>query len=119
MHHDREASRVFDRAQALDGVDHDVELLEELVTLFLEDFGPMMDRLGAAVAAGDATEVEHMAHAIKGAVGVLAAAEVADHALALERDGRNGDLSQAPGRFAELDAAAKRLRSALRGFVPA
>jgi len=107
---------VFDVDQALVGVDQDLELLQELVQIFLEDCDRMVDELRTAVEAASADGIERGAHTLKGSVGVLAGVEVGRLAADLEQRGRAGDIADTPGLFAELATAVERLRTTLTEF---
>ena len=109
----------FDRAQALAGVDDDLELLRELVELFLEDCPAMLEEVGQAVAAGDTEALYRSAHTLKGSVGVIAAPVVSELAFQLEQMGRSGDLSTSAGSFAALDAEVARLVAELEALLGA
>ena len=86
----------MDTASALARVDGDVELLHELVAVFLKDLPKMLTTLREAVMAGDASGIERAAHKFKGSVGSFAAQPAFEAALALEILGRDGSLA---GRF--------------------
>lgn len=100
---------VFDRARALAGVDDDLELLCELIELFLEDSPRLLTELGEAVASGDAEAVMRAAHTLKGSVSVLGAPVVTDLAGELEAQARNGDLSRADALHTAVVEAMARL----------
>jgi signal transduction histidine kinase/DNA-binding response OmpR family regulator len=100
-------------ASALARVEGDVDLLKELVALFLKDLPEMLTNLREAVAARDASAIEIAAHKLKGSVGNFAAQPAFEAALKLEVLGRDGSLSEAEPAYAELENEIKRLKSAL------
>jgi HPt (histidine-containing phosphotransfer) domain-containing protein len=57
---------VWNQAELLDRVDHDQELLRELLTIFRTDFPRTIHSLEAAVAGGDLKNSASLSHALKG-----------------------------------------------------
>jgi len=103
----------FDPATALARVNGDMELLRELVRMFLEECPRMMARLREALAAGDPSALERTAHQFKGAVGHFGARAAVAAAQRLEGLGREEDLAHAREAYAVLEAAIARLSPAL------
>ena len=60
---------VFDRDAALERMDGDVELLKELVGLFLDECPQRMAEIREALTRRDATKLRQAAHTLKGSVG--------------------------------------------------
>ncbi len=85
----------IDTASALARVEGDVELLHELVALFLKELPDLVTDLRGAVTAGDARAIERAAHKLKGSVGNFSAHPAFEAALRLENIGRAGDLTEA------------------------
>src|SRR5580700_12210479 len=85
----------LDEALALSRVGGDFELLREVVGLFLDDYPRALEKIRNAVAANDASGVEHNAHSLKGSVSTFGAKDVFEAALALEKLGRSANLSDA------------------------
>jgi PAS domain S-box-containing protein len=103
----------FDRAAALERVDGDVELLKELVGLFLDECPQRMAEVREAVAERDATRLQHAAHTLKGSVGNFGAREAFEAARRLEAIGRDQNWTQADEAWAALEAAIDRLKPAM------
>jgi PAS domain S-box-containing protein len=103
----------IDTASALVRVEGDVELLNELVALFLKDLPALLTKLREAITAGDAKAIEHSAHKLKGSVGNFSAHPAFEAALKLEVLGREGSLSEAEPAYAELEKEIERLISAM------
>jgi signal transduction histidine kinase/CheY-like chemotaxis protein len=82
----------WNRAQALQFVGGDSELLHDMMGLFLQRNTPLLLRVDAAIQARDAGALCEAAHAYKGAVNHFAAVGVREIALALEKAGRNNNL---------------------------
>ncbi len=64
----------LDEAVALSRVGGDVELLREVVGLFLDDYPQSLDLIRDAVARGDQAGLERHAHSLKGSVSTFGAA---------------------------------------------
>ena len=93
---------VFNLAEALDRVEGDVELLIEMVDLFLEEYPRMLAEVEHAIAASNAQALQHAAHALKGSVSNFAAYGATEASLALEKMGRQQDLTHAATTLAML-----------------
>ena len=107
-----DADFILDADYVLDRVDGDVALLQELVTMFLEDCPRMMAEIEAAVGRGDGGAVSRAAHALKGSIGNFVSGGPFEAAQRLETLGREGDLS-------DLGEAWIALRNAVARFQPA
>jgi len=62
----------------------------------------MLERVQAAVEAGDAPALERAAHALKGSVSNFGAVEAVAAGLALEQMGRNESLAEAKATYQVL-----------------
>ncbi len=105
--------RQLDESLALTRVGGDVELLREVAELFLDDYPSTFEKIKAAVAARNATALEHHAHSLKGSVSTFGASRAFEAALALERQARSGDLSGAQDGLLQLEQALEALRPEL------
>jgi two-component system, sensor histidine kinase and response regulator len=103
----------FELRDVLARVEGDRALLAELVDIFRVDSPRMLADLRRGLEAGDARGVEKAAHALKGCVGNFGGRTAAAAALALERMGRDGVVTGAGARLAELEREVDRLRSGL------
>jgi PAS domain S-box-containing protein len=106
----------LDEALALSRVGGDFELLREVVGLFLDDYPRALEKIRNALAANDASGVEHNAHSLKGSVSTFGAKDVFEAALALEKMGRGGNLSGAQESMRTLEKALQDLRPDLEGL---
>jgi len=106
-------SSVLDRAELLERVGGDRELLAEVVELFLQDSAKQLCELKEAVADGDALRVCRTAHTIKGTVSNLASPLAVATALRLEEMGRGGNLAGAAEGLAALERVIEQLKEAL------
>ncbi len=103
----------LDESLALSRVGGDVELLKEVVELFLDDYPSTLERIKSAVAGRDATALEHHAHSLKGSVSTFGANRAFEAAFSLEKQGRSGDLSGAQEGLRLLEQALAALRPEL------
>lgn len=107
----------FNKAELLERVGGDVELMREIVGLFLEE-GPMrMTEIREAIDHEDAPALTKAAHTLKGAVSVFGAGRSREAALRLEQLGRTGDLVQVEEGFRNLESAMTELLPALEALM--
>ena len=97
------AAASWNRAEALDRIGGDEELLRDLCHIFLEESPKLLQKLQVALAAGDSDGVMRAAHSIKGESSYLGAGETSQAARQLEEMGRNKDLSGADATVAVLE----------------
>ena len=98
--------------QAMDGTG--VDLVGELIDLFLVDGPKSMKALRAHRLAGDADKVMREAHSIKGSVANLGARTLADLCRDVETAARATDLKQVDVQMPALEAEFARVLDALR-----
>ena len=115
---DRDATSVetlpiLDRSGALERVGGDEDLLNELLSMLLEQARTGLADLAQAIREGDARGVERGAHSLKGAAASLGAERFRQRAWELETIGRSGDLAAAPAALKRLADEEQVLRSAL------
>jgi HPt (histidine-containing phosphotransfer) domain-containing protein len=106
----------LDESVALSRVGGDVELLREVIGLFLDDYPQSLDMIRDAVARGDQSSLERHAHSLKGSVSTFGAQEAFEAALALEKQGRSGDLAEAQEGLSRLEHALATLRPELEAL---
>jgi HPt (histidine-containing phosphotransfer) domain-containing protein len=102
-------ANIFNMTEALDRVEGDLDLLKELADLFLEEAPNMVREIENAITTGDPTALQNAAHTLKGSVGNFAAPEAVAASFALEKMGRQQDLSNASPAFASLKHELERL----------
>ena len=103
-----------DWSAALEAVQGDRELLQDLVAIFLEECPRLIEQIRQSLAQGDAAQLRRAAHTLAGSFRHFAAAAAAEQAQRLASLGKDGDLTAAPELFAGLEAETERLLSALR-----
>jgi two-component system, sensor histidine kinase and response regulator len=104
----------WNRAEALDRIGGDEELLRDLCHIFLEESPKLLQRLQQAVVAGDTDGVMRAAHSLKGETGYLGADGTSHAARQLEEMGQNKDLSRASDALAVLEREVASLHLELR-----
>jgi HPt (histidine-containing phosphotransfer) domain-containing protein len=112
------SSPVWDREAALELVEGDRELVEELANLFAEECPNALAEMRGALEGDDAALLEHLAHAMKGSSANIGATGTSQLALVLESQARSGNLDEAREQFRLLDAEAGRLLIELRALSP-
>lgn len=103
----------LDESLALSRVGGDLDLLKEVVELFLDDYPGTFEQIRAAVANRDAKALEHHAHSLKGSVSTFGANRAFEAAFTLEKQGRGGDLAGAQDNLLQLEQALAALRPEL------
>jgi len=113
------ATVVVDLPGALDRIDGDQRLLNEIAEIFLNDGPRLLESFQSAVAARDVIRTESSAHALKGIAANVGGLRVERAALAVEDAARTGQMELA-GIAAEcLTTEIDRLVDALERMVVA
>jgi signal transduction histidine kinase/CheY-like chemotaxis protein/HPt (histidine-containing phosphotransfer) domain-containing protein len=108
------ARPAIDQPALLARVGGDLELMHEVIRLFMEDCPMRLSTIHAAILGGDAEALRNGAHALRGAAGTLSAGGVVDAALVLERLGAENRLGPADAAWKTLNAEAAHLAAALQ-----
>lgn len=108
--------RQLDESLALSRVGGDVELLKEVIELFLIDYPETFEKIKSAVDGSDANALEHHAHSLKGSVSTFGAGPAFEAAFALEKQGRERDLRGAKEGLSRLERALAALRPELESL---
>jgi len=95
---------VLDRAHLLQLTDGDAEFEQELLNTYHASASSILERLGAALQAGEVAEVVREAHALKGASLNVGAIALGQCAGAIEKAARADDLALARNEAGQLDA---------------
>lgn len=110
---------IIDIAAATERMGGDLEILHEVMRIFLEESPRMLAAIAQAVAARDAKALELAAHCLKGSALMLAAGRLHEYTSALEMMGREARLDAAPDVWVELEDETLRLREELTAMLPA
>jgi PAS domain S-box-containing protein len=113
------AAPLQDRQLALQRMGGDVELYNEVVSMFLSGVGEDVRRLRAAAASDDLKSLCREAHAVKGAVGAMAAEPTRRLAAEMELAGESGDAIAAQTLLPQLERALMDLAEDLVKATPA
>ena len=100
---------VFDHEDALARMDGDGDMLREVLQMFLQDSPNMLARIDAALASGDALQLERAAHGLKGASATIWANAVTEMAVQVERAAKGGRVEEARLIVPALQHALRRL----------
>ena len=103
----------WSRAEVLDRLGGDQELLEELCQIFLKESPKLMERLRQGMADGDAEALQRAAHSLKGEVSYLAAAGATQAARRLEDMGHERNLSAVSEAIRVMERELDQLRQAI------
>ncbi len=87
---------ILDPTAPLEWLGGDVDAFIELLTFFLDEVAGYLDDLATAIDTGDAHTIDQIAHKTKGAAANMGAQKVQAAALALEKMGKSGNLTDAP-----------------------
>lgn len=104
----------FDRSVALHHTGEDVEILEQILRMFLEQGPERMALVEAALARGEAKDLEREAHALKGAAATLGMDVLREASYYVERMGAQGDLEEAVAGVARMRSAMDAVLAAVR-----
>jgi HPt (histidine-containing phosphotransfer) domain-containing protein len=108
-----EDTTVFDLSALRARVEDDLDLLAEMVELFLESSPRMVTDIESAIAAGDVERLGNAAHTLKGVLRNMCASASADAALELETIGKRGDFARADQSLIGLKHDITQLQSVL------
>ncbi len=86
---------IFNAEDAMQRVDNDRDLFTELVTLFFEEWPRQVAALEDACRRQGASEVQHIAHSLKSALGNLGAMRAFRTAFHIEMAGKSSQITDA------------------------
>jgi len=108
---------VWDRNAALAVLEHDLALLRDLATAFIDEGQTNLETLKQAMAAGDLNKARIAAHTLKGAAGHFAASPAQTAAWRIESAARDGNVAEVNANWPTLEQEVRRLITALQTFV--
>jgi len=103
----------------VDILDGDMDMVKELIGVFLEDCPGQLESMDRALAGGDAEGLRAAAHRFKGAVGNFGAPKIIQMAARLETLAAQGELQAAAPALQELKSAATDMAEAMTAWVSA
>ncbi|MDZ7833106.1 MAG: Hpt domain-containing protein [Desulfobacterales bacterium] len=112
-----EDSAQFAVNELMERVDGDDELIREVLEIFLEDTPRTLEALKTGISDQSPEAVAKAAHTLKGASANIAANRLRDHAHQLELKAKSGELADAGGIYAELEAEYAALKNHLNKYL--
>jgi PAS domain S-box-containing protein len=106
---EEKSADVFDLAGALQRVEGDREVLEELMQVLKDDCTKIVSEMRQALSSANTEALSRLAHSLKGSSASLSARAVSQAAAELERQARSGDLASASKQFKTIEREAERL----------
>jgi PAS domain S-box-containing protein len=106
------AEAVFARQKALDRMDGDTELFRQVLDSFIALAPKVLERIGAALASGEATELHRHLHSLAGSAAMVSAEVLGKLARELEQQALEGKTTG-------MARGLEQLRSALDDFLVA
>ena len=111
------SEQVFDMTEALENVGEDMDLLKEILEIFLDDYPNQIKQIQEGILASDSKVVEQAAHSLKGSVANFAASRAREAAYRLEVLGREGNLGEAKEALADLEREIGDLAAAMNAVL--
>lgn len=108
---------LLDVPGALHRLGDDVELLEQIILIFLEDAPSLIDSARKSLARGDAAELRRAAHSLKGMMATLGAQGGQNAAFRLEQCAASGDLAEASELVRSCGVRVVELTEALQAYL--
>lgn len=106
----------MDLASALKRLGDDMELMEQIIQIFLEDAPGLVHSAREALARSDAPELRRSAHSLKGMMATLGATPGVNAAYRLEQCAAGGDLSPASSLIHECGQRVADLTTVLQAY---
>ena len=94
---------VIDLDEALERTGDDIDLVVELLEVFIEDYPVKMRALRDAAGQKNITQLKDVAHAMKGASGNISAKRMREIFLSIENAGGQDEIAGIEGMLNELD----------------
>jgi signal transduction histidine kinase/CheY-like chemotaxis protein len=107
------ANEVLNKAEILSRLDGDVQLLRELIDMFLADAHDLLAQVMDAITRHDPAGLERAAHKLRGTVSIFCNGGALRAATDLETMGRDRELSHARELFLQLKTQIEALEEAL------
>jgi two-component system sensor histidine kinase/response regulator len=108
---------VFNVDEALAQLESDMDLLGQIVQLFVAQYPKLLEETRQALSRSDCLSLAAAAHTLASSVGQLGAQRACAAARKLEQMGRQGNLSDVPRALAELEGELQLLKSAVSNSI--
>jgi two-component system, sensor histidine kinase and response regulator len=102
--------------EALERVMGDGVLIKRLIKEFLGSLGANIEEIRDALSAGQAVELGHKAHRLKGAAAALSMETLARIASMLEQQGKSGQLGSAADLICQLEVEGERVKAFISAY---
>jgi two-component system sensor histidine kinase/response regulator len=112
-------NKIFDYSEALARTDGDVELLRELIELFLENYPRRLEQMKEAIATSDPEELARAACNLRTSIGILGARTACKTLLVLETMGVNNDFQGAGVTWLQLQDQLEEFQRGLSKYARA
>jgi len=99
-----ECTSVVDLCAAMQQLDGDAELLQEIVEIFVETAPEQLQGIAGAIDSGDVDQVALVAHGMKGGASNFCAGRFVESARALEMLAKGGSLDGARALFLQMES---------------
>jgi HPt (histidine-containing phosphotransfer) domain-containing protein len=103
--------------ELLNRVEQDRELLNELLSIFIDEFPVKLEELRAAVACGDVTRVVIVSHGLKGMLSNLSIEQAASRAAQIEQKARSGEAASLKQALNALEQEVKGLLAEMQAHL--
>ncbi len=111
-----DSTKAIDWNEALENVDGDRQLLDELIVTAINDVPKLFAELGAALANRDLVVAQRLAHTIKGATRIMGADQMVALSGEIEQSAEDKDFDAANQKLPELQIELERFLAACRAF---
>ncbi len=115
---DQEVPRIFDRPALLERLMNDEDLVETIITGFLEDMPKQIAAVKLSVERGETKQAGAQAHKIKGAAANITAHLFQETAQAMETAGKNGDVNALHDLLPDLEHRFQELKTQMKEKDP-
>jgi two-component system sensor histidine kinase/response regulator len=110
---------LFQLERLLESCEDDAELAREVVEDFLQSTPQILARLRQALADGDAIQARLEAHSLKGSAQTLGGEALAWAAQQLEEAAKEGEFSETPTLWKQIENGFHQLEQRLREYLKA
>jgi len=111
------SSPVFDYDDFLDRIDGDVDLLKEVIEIFLEDTPGLLANLYSGIKRDDTKAVERAAHTLKGATANISAKRLQQLSHHVQRMLKKNGAAQLESFIGDFEENFEKLDRVLRGYL--
>jgi signal transduction histidine kinase/CheY-like chemotaxis protein len=108
----------WDSMEALQRVDGDAELLNELIQIFLAESPTQVEKLNRAIESGDVDAMQRATHTLKGELKYLGLTQAAEQAHALENMCRAGELQGVAELFRAFKSEMTAISTSMQRVMP-